>query len=263
MDKENTKKKSDQVTMRLYEKDIDWFKKYSKRLKMSQKNLFHEMKDFFIKLRGDEENGNLITFSVYAQNDFNPEIFNKRLEQKIFAINGRYLGGIRESNEIKCGDDNVYHLSSYNPYYNQYYNMDYTREIIQTWSNAVNEEFGSNLDIDGTLHPRSIQVIPEFRCEIGLWMYWDIERKKYLLQDYFFLEKKEYQKDTNIPIVRKINTTRYRYILTTKELDEIFNNDRYLLFNVDNKKQFYHQLMDKTIIEPEELEEELEKYYIN
>lgn len=85
-------------------------------------------------------------------------------------------------------------------------------------------------------------------------MYWDFNRKRYLLEDIFYLYREQEERKS------VLNTKRYRYIDTFNELEEIFKNDRYIIFNPSGKKYYYSPYFKKEIIPPEQLEEELEKY---
>lgn len=249
----NKGKNVQQVTIRLYKKDIETFRNYTKHL--SQKECFEEMLNLWVKLRKDEDDGELLVFDTYINNEFKQD---ESMPYKIFSIMGKKLGGFGEL--IDIDRDSLWNecrLSRIDLNSHIVKSGDYESEKIKKWCKAIEEEFGIPLNIDEDLHRIDVQL--ELKCTIVLNMYWDLERKKYLVEDIFKIREIRETKDENI--CKQLDSRRYRYISSKKELERILNKERYLLFNVEEKKDYYYSMFSRPIIPPENLEEELEIYY--
>ena len=283
--KEKEKKTVVAKTISVYKKDIEQFKNYVKIMEYRRQNeCLQEMLKVWKNVRGAEINSTLLSFTTYVENTFKSS--KKFRDQKVFSISGCYLCGYIERGKIGCEvpnfDNFKYYITQENE--NIIYSKKYcTKEEMQKWRNAINEEFQVDLDIEKEVksdiesNPRRFS---EFKYESGIYMYWDINRKKYLVEDIFTIQKIRHEMHMeNLGVgdnpclkgdVKKENhlmARKYVYISDTKDLEEIFTKERIrLLFQPENKKDRYFRFLEKSIkpIEDfESLEDELKKYYEN
>lgn len=264
--KNKKKEESIQTTIRLYKKDVENFKKYSKSITgLTQKDCFREMLKIWSEVRENEENGIIRSFDTYIVNEFNPK---RSIPKKIFSICGSFICGFNETDvEMKLNSGNQYEVWSYNPNISMQTRREYEREKIKKWCKAVNEEFEIYLEIDADMSNGGIYNAPKYKYTYGINMFWDLKRKKYLIEDIFGIKRITIE-DIHRPgaigkqeNTRQIYSKRYFYISSVKELKEKFNDDKYLLFS-DDKKEVFYQRIETQMIPSNHLEEELEKYYI-
>ena len=89
-------------------------------------------------------------------------------------------------------------------------------------------------------------------------MYWDINRKKYLVEDIFTIQKIRHEmhmenlgvRDNpylkgNVKKENHLMARKYIYITNTKDLEDIFIKDRIrLLFQPENKRDIYFRFLE-------------------
>lgn len=255
--------KSIQTTIRLYSKDIKNFRKYSESTGLTQKECFRQMLNVWSAVRQDEENAEMKSFETYVENNFNPD---RSMSKRLFSITGNYLGGFYDQIIIQNIEmTNKYNLYTFNQAFQKFEEIEYERSKIVDWcNNGINKEFGIHLDIDKEVSSGSVKA-PIFYYNYSLNMYWDLKRKKYLVEDIFEIarEKNENNPVTSMPkrIKRHVFAQRYFYVSSVKELKEKFDKKIYLLMR-DDKKRIMYNCIEKKVILPMQLENELEKYYI-
>ena len=249
-----------------------------------QNECLQEMLKVWKNVRDAEINNTLLSFTMYVENTFKAS--KKFRDQKVFSISGCYLCGYIERGEICYEvpnfDDFRYWIVQKDD--NIVFSRKYcTKEEMQKWRNAINEEFQVDLDIEKEVKSdieSNLQRFSKFRYESGINMYWDINRKKYLVEDIFTIQKIRHEmhmenlgvRDNpylkgNVKKENHLMARKYIYITNTKDLEDIFIKDRIrLLFQPENKKDIYFRFLEKSIkpIEDfESLEDELKKYYEN
>ena len=203
---------------------------------ISVKEHFGEILKIWSKVRQDDENGQWLTFTTYIENTFAQV---KSQNSQTFSILGRYLYGGIEQGEIECKDEK-YPIRVFDVKTNDYIEKNYERKEIRKWCEAVNKEFEIDLKIDEELNSDSDNK-PKFKYKFGINMFWDINRKKYLIEETFEIKREGYlERDKKEEDYLK--TKRYKYICSKEELKSIFKDKKYLLFAPEHKKEKYWRL---------------------
>ncbi len=222
---------------------------------ISVKEHFGEILKIWSKVRQDDENGQWLTFTTYIENTFAQV---KSQNSQTFSILGRYLYGGIEQGEIECKDEK-YPIRVFDVKTNDYIEKNYERKEIRKWCEAVNKEFEIDLKIDEELNSDSDNK-PKFKYKFGINMFWDINRKKYLIEETFEIKREGYS-ERDKKEEDYLKTKRYKYICSKEELKSIFKNKKYLLFAPEHKKEKYCDIIDKSVIPLGQLEKELKEYY--
>ena len=240
---------------------------------VTQRERFRDILKIWSKVRQDNENAQLLNFTTYIQNSFDQ---SQSIKPKTFSIVGSCLCGYFEGNKIMCIDkkekdsegnkiiDKKYPIEVFDAKTNNYITIEYEREQIQKWCSVMSDEFNIDLNIDEELNTNSDNSEsqrPEFWYKCGIYMYWDINRKKYLLEEIFRIDRKSYSKIGGVK-ENYLESVRYKYISSETKLDEMLNDSKYLLFAYKYKEEIYKKFFNKPIIHSEQLEKELKDYYL-
>lgn len=234
------------TTFRVYRKDMEKFRNYTKRAtNKKQKDCFAELIQILDKINGNdnEKEGDLISFLTFVTNEFNP---NKSKESKFFSITGKQLAWISANNRIICDENNRYKLV--NQETRQKTNI---HEKLSLWSKAVNMQFDINLDIERLVR-NSWDIDYNFQIHI----YKDMVRNKYLLYDVLELTKRDWRSGEQ----KQLIAHRFFYINNKKELEEKIQDNLYILIE-KSKKEIISKALEVKRISPDNLENELKEYY--
>ena len=232
------------TTIRVYRKDMEKFRNYvSNTAGITQKECFGELVQILDKTRGENQQGDLMTFWTSVRNEFNPE---RSKESRVFSITGKRLTWISANNQIICDENNRYTLVNQQTY--KKIDIDCK---LNRWNNAINMQFDVNLDIEKWIREH-LNVDYNFQINV----YKDVVRDKFLIYDYMELTKSNWENIERKQLVAH----RFFYINNKEEIEKRLQEDFYVLIGENEKKIISESLEIKTIL-PNNLEDELKKYY--
>lgn len=170
------------TTIRVYKNDIEKFRKYVSNTEgETQKQCFRELVKILEKMNESQEN-TIYSFWTYIKNDFNPE---KKRDAQYFSILGKLISSVVEDNQIICDEDNKCKVIV-NRFDSDRRGIENIDGMLDVWNKAINDEFDMNLDIRTSIREKRQAVFYKYM----MYIYKDASRDKYLVGDWFELNRK-------------------------------------------------------------------------